>query len=275
MIPHFMRYALPAATLVFLPTTASAQIGPLIDWINKMSGPQFWGAGVAVSWGYRPGQFLQISEVDAVADLVGPGFEPGTRGGQCVASIRTRLASVDATFAYDEDLVDRIHEQLPAYRTQAGRGAAAVQERSICELSNAVDRLDMFSRDPMSGVIFRFEGFAGVDRTSGDDPYDVYVVRFQSTVGYLSALNIELEAGVAVEHFMGDIDAFWHVSYPILLSWHPVPRHRSRFARAFRVGTGVRIYPEFDDGVFGPAFDLEDGLEFVPTVFFGFDFRIR
>lgn len=257
--------------------TAGAQVGPLIDWIHKLSGPQFVQPGVKVIYGYEPGIDLDIEEFQALARELREFALEGIRPSGSPDALSARAAQLTGV-EFRPELVHRIQQEVSALR----KGRATLAPTALAVRLNRLDQAlteletDLDALDPGEGVRARLSVMAGKAVFSDDvvepDSAAVNIITFSPTVEYLFTQYLGIEAGVSVHHFHGDFDEFWNVSFPVRGVIRPFARQRSPWARAWSANAGVNIFMPFREGAFAPVSSVnESGVEVVLTAALNFD----
>lgn len=285
------------------PAPATAQLGSLIDKIQEMSGPEMFYLGPTFRWGYQPGQAVdpaglrQIDSAQMRLDRLVPsspeGEAPGILesrvilAGQCLGetgALIERLTSQDGF--YDERSIDRYRENRRRLQWLAGEIPDLTEDREVragsvalfaglaCRQPEILARA-LENPDPMHGVVGRFGLYSGTD-TRLDRPLEVDVrgLMAQLSAEYLLAfpmrrgVNVGLEAGLSLHYFYGDVDPFFHPTFPIRLNVHPFARCRSWVTRNIRFGGGIHVIPPFRSGAFDGIYTLDDEWEVGPLNFF-------
>lgn len=279
-----------------LPVPASAQLGPIIDRIQKMSGPRMVYYGPVYRWGYQPGQQVDGDRDEpaererAVAlewaggpaiDALDPGYRSAAAA--CARSAADLIRAMGDGF-FDEESIDRARanrerlERLgrrlrdPSPDDPAG-GDLSRQFRDVaCMQPNL---LGLATPDPMGGWVWRIGVQHGRD-IGNDRPagVDVFGLAGQLSVEYLAAwpmrqwINFGLEAGVAGHYFHGDFDEFIHPTFFAKINVHPFTRCSGWVWRNFRAGINAHLVPPFGSDAFGGIYPLENGWEATRPDFF-------
>lgn len=258
------------------PAPVSAQLGAIIDQIQKMSGPAMLYIGGSYRGGYQPGQSPDTTRTsgDRTAELL-PRLHQDYRASasRCAETIQARLRLMADNF-YDERSIDRFRAQrarLASLTKQVGRegqldsGLSRDIGNILClQMNNLTDA----TISPKYGVVWRIGLFYGWD-TREDRPDDVDIrswmaqgtLELQFPFRRLDSFDVGLEAGLAVHSFFGDFDNFRHLTIPVKFNVHPFARCEGWIPRNLRVGTGFHIVPDFDAGAFGGVYELGDDWE--------------
>lgn len=256
------------------PGPAHAQLGTIIDMIQKMSGPAMRYYGLAYRWGYQPGQ--ERPRRTAVVPGIAIALEgmPRDEALACVTQTQSLLADLDAEF-YDERRVDRFRESRRRLNRLANRihqdtvGGATMLWREYANIACGQPRLLRGAvPDPLGGFTWRLGLYGGSD-TRDDRPADtdVYGAMAQLTLEYLApspmtqGLNVGVEFGASLHYFFGDIDGFFHPTFPVRLNIHPFARCEGWLLRNFRFGTGFHLIPPFRSGAFEGLYAMDDEWE--------------
>jgi hypothetical protein len=89
------------------------------------------------------------------------------------------------------------------------------------------------------------------------------------------ATEREVETGIGIHHYFGDVEPFWSVSLPLLVVARPLVTNDSRFLRSLRINFGANIFAPLDNDAFEPVTQIpETGFEWVWTGFVSLDFPI-
>lgn len=262
-----------------LPVPASAQLGAIIDRIQKMSGPTLLYVGPIFRWGYQPGQRLE-PEVDLAPYPRPIRGELNRESLDCAQQARAIIDSVNENDFYDELSVDRyrankrrISRLLEGITdiTSAERQVAAVAEfrEIVCEQPGLLS-LAIRDTDPLGGFVWRIGASYGWD-IGNDRPAGV---DFMSLKGELSGeyryafpmrqwINVGVEAGITGHYFHGGFDSFIHPTGFAKVNVHPFSRCRGWLLRNARFGTGLYAVPPFDSGDFNDIYQMEDKWEWI------------
>lgn len=276
-----------------------AQAGPFIDWIHKLSGPEFdlrweWLPLNRITLGRQRGLQLSESHVDNILRTVQSArtFVPNA----CTVS-REALDSLKGPGVFRAQLIHRLRgaEKAAAHSIQVlgppqvpGANQVQADERNkrltelrgrTCAIRRDVSSLLQDPRAVQQGLIFRFSYL-----TDGIASDSIIIRSFQLTLEYmLPPLTLTVrgravpiyfgaEAGIAWHRFKvtGGRD-FTHVSSPIFLNLHPFPG--SKFVSPLRIGGGYHIFRPFDAEAFRPVLELEPAnvVEVVPAVYVEYD----
>lgn len=267
------------------PAPGSAQLGAIIDQIQKMSGPTMLYFGPIFRWGYQPGQRLEPEvdsvAVDSVVDAARISGELRRELLDCAQQARAILDSVNEDDFYDELSVDRYRaNERRIQRLQEGIGVTTTDERQVAALANELREivceqprllsLAMRDRDPRGGLVWRIGAAYGWD-IGNDRPAGVGVL---SLKGELSAeyryafpmrqwINLGVEVGITGHYFHGGFDSFIHPTGFVKVNVHPFSRCRGWLLRNARVGTGLYRVPPFDSGDFNDIYQMEDKWEWI------------
>ena len=299
-----------AASICFaFSTPAHGQAGPFIDWIHKLSGPEFVGLKASLRHGYRPGQRIPRAEIAVLRNNIEQlrahydadvsamrafgawtdAFANNSTLDQCSEVAEQLLGQLDGTSSYDAHIVDQIradvrtlNEILPftlasLQARRAGRAVGLVlpitaEESEIrpCRIARQLYELQRHSNRIDPG-----EGFIPrLGIFAGRDLHtNIWALSVSPTLEYVLPFNIGIESGIALHYFTaGEISDFWHASFPVRLNWHVLPRHPNRFLRTLRAGVGAHVFLAFRDTAFAPLYDLEDtGAEIVFAFLVGMD----
>lgn len=274
-----------------LPAPLAAQ-GPFIDWINKMSGPQLQTYGVTFRFpdnrpgkvfGYNPGQRLEEGELaillQAASLLRGANADAALN---CALSAYERFSPRDA--AFHEAGVDSWRAQLrgalaDALVRQTRTAQAEAQIEAIRNLTCGLSNAELAS-DPGWGIRFRGRATFGRDRQNPDrTETKIHVLSPQLTAELLFGIGGEhrqyfgIESGIAGWYWFGEgVESFFSTSVPVFLNYHPFARCSSWLLRNFRLGGGVHIFSDIDEGRFGEGvFPEEVGGEVIWTFFASLD----
>lgn len=277
--------------------TLHAQLGGVMDFIHKLSGPRLTYDGVTFRFGYQPGQRIDrdlVTRLDiarnrvAARDLaVEPERAARDAMSACINDIVTITQGTDSDIAFAEGKVDRarvaLNQHVRMMTEESLRAAPAATPRfaalraAVCETRD--DFADLLNDvDPNHGFVARVGIFTGYDADNDDRTGKIYSTLIQGTLEYrfrLEGANLGVETGFAAHYFHGDISPFWHRSYPLLLNFHPFARSRFWLLRNFRLGGGVHVFKPFDDDAFVPVLPPQDeGWEVKGSGFVGLDISL-
>lgn len=276
--------------------TLHAQLGGVMDFIQKLSGPRLTYDGVTFRFGYQPGQRIDrvlVTRLDAAherADSVNLAERERAAHvamSTCVNDIVDITQGTDPDVAFAEGKVDRAREALNQHirllTEESLRAAPAATSRfaalraALCETRD--DFADLLNDvDPEHGFVARVGVFTGYDVDNDDRTGKIYSTSIQGTLEYrfrLEGANLGVETGFATHYFHGDISPFWHRSYPLLLNFHPFARSSSWLLRNVRLGGGVHVFKPFDDDAFVPVLPAQDeGWEIKGSGFVSLDISL-
>ncbi len=278
---------------------ANAQIGPLFDWIHKLSGPQFVGGGGTFSVGYRPGLKLDPMAIQRVLDRVGAlrAWERLHLDGPVRVDLDTlqvwaaaamqQAATLRWDIAYSERDVQRVRTALARIARElpdTGQVQLAALEKLSIAVARArfharqlLDALDVLAHDPDAvdpgrGVRARLTFFGATDHTT--DSTAANIISIRPTVEYLVQRNFAVETGISMSYYSGDIRPFWSFSYPVLLVYRPSPG-AAWFWRAIRLGAGVHVFAPFPSGAFNAVYRPVDvGWKVKASIMASLDFSL-
>ncbi len=277
--------------------TLHAQLGGVMDFIHKLSGPRLVYDGVTFRFGYQPGQRIDrvlLTRLDSARDLansVNVAAEPVRSArdtmSACVNDIVAITEGIAPDVAFAESKVDRARVALNQHirmLVEESRGAApaetprfAALRAALCETRD--DFADLLNDvDPGRGFVARLGVFTGYDVDNDDRTAKIYSTLIQGSVEYrfqLEGADLGFEIGLAAHYLHGDISPFWHRSYPLLLNFHPFARSRSWLLRNIRLGGGVHVFKPFDEDAFVPVLPPQDeGWEIKGSGFVGLDISL-
>lgn len=297
--------ALGVAVCFGFATPGYAQAGPFIDWIHKLSGPEFVGIKASLRHGYRPGQRIPRDEIALLQENVRSlqalaipadmrrswmdAFTPLSTLSECSEIAGQLISQLSHGSTYDAPIVDQIRSDLRELNEVLPFTLASLQARTDgrplglvipltaeeseirpCRIARHLFELqrDPDNLDSGEGFIPRLGIFAGRDLHT-----NIWALSVSPTLEYLLPFNIGIESGVALHYFTaGEIEDFWHASFPVRVNWHIVPRHPNRFLRTLRLGVGANIFLPFSATAFSPLYDLEnEDTEIVFAFLFGLD----
>lgn len=274
-----------------------AQLGGVIDVIQKLSGPKLIYYGGTFRVGYQPGQRIGLDLVAELEDARGrlPDRSPPPAEsaqvaalGTCVANIGRVVRGMLPDLAYSEARVDRLRAALHHHtralnrlyvdgRATEGAARSGTLRLAICNTQEELEDLTN-EVDPENGFVARFGFFTGYDIDNDDRSDKIYAAIVQTTVEYrflVSAFNLGVESGYIAHYFHGDISPFWHSSFPLYVNYHPFARNSSFLARNIRIGGGLQFFKPFEAGAFAPVLpDDDEGWESKWALYIGLDFSL-
>lgn len=293
----FIRPAcLVALLLAFGGQRAHAQLGGILDKLQKLSGPEFRQAGVYLRMGYQPGQIPPTDVARRVQDqlrnipaIAAP--ERIERIGACAqrfssisfpAGQRYDEAAVDRMRARWYRISDRIRDLQRLQQEAAGPSLLTIEELAEVDAAECglVRELRDLVGDPSKvvdphGLLRRIGIFYGWQVNRPDPSRDrIKFFRVEPNIEYRFSIiqlrdfdvGLGLELGVGVNYFFGSgIESFLHPSIPMVVNIHPFTGHHVGILRSLRLGWGLVLFPPFDADDFLPAWpDMEERWELVP-----------
>ena len=285
----------------FVPNAATAQAGPFIDWIHKLSGPRFfWQWGGRLTTGYQHGVPVKRSTLDELRDSVdslrGKTGELSVReqawksafdrSGACQARLALLVDSLSESVMYRARTVDNLDRDAsrlvndlkelsrPGARLRFSETEAA---EVFCSVGATMGRLAT-----LRPLVVPDHGMAATLSSywkTNEDGVSIWTT--QLTLEYVLPpvylpvrvngkhvpLQFSAEAGVARHRFGGVLTrSFDHWSSPLLLNWYPLPK-AIRPLRPLRATAGYIIFRPFDADDFAPLEPLDppNVVEIVPT----------
>lgn len=278
----------------FTGSGVAAQLGGVIDVIQKLSGPKLVYYGGTFRAGYQPGQRIRPAEATALqaargrlSDRDRPPAESARVAllEECIDSISQLIGGMQPDLAYSEASVDRLRAALHhharaidrLYVTDTVPTRSLTLQRAICRTREEIEDLTN-EVDPGNGFVARFGFFTGYDVDNDDRADKIYAAVVQTTVEYrflVSVLNLGVETGYMAHYFHGDISPFWHSSFPLYVNYHPFARNSSFLARNIRIGGGLQFFKPFEAGAFAPVLpDDDEGWESKWALYVGLDFSL-
>lgn len=274
---RLLRTACAALSLCILDVgVAEAQVGPLIDWIHKLSGPKFVQFGTTFSLGYEPGLRLDTAVINWLQANA-----PARVSGDDLTRLSSLLANAESlpkTY-YRAKMVERVHmEARRAMNATTDPARDAHIDRVVPAIVDLLTDIDALDRG--SGVRARLSISAG-DAVSSDgeiepDSAAVKVLTISPTVEYLFSRPFAAEVGVNFHRFSGDFDPFWNFSIPVRAVARPFVNHELRLLRAVRANIGFNLFTPFEEEAFLPVSPIaESGWEIVWAGSIGLDIPIE
>lgn len=274
---------------VFNPAAANAQVGPFIDWLQKMSGPRFSRVGLTYRFGYNPGQYFSADQIlafdaayTALARNAGLEAQPSDGARSCLRNAFAYVEAFDTLYGYSERQVDRLRSEMRQLRRDLAKrrapGELGQLLEPVCSVTRNVQSLitDPGTRDPGWGFTYRLGVFFGHDRFNIYRDEAVHAVSLLGTIEYRKTfyprrLDFGLEAGAAYNRFFGDIEeAFGTFSIPVYLNYYPFARCSSWLLRNTRFGAGPNFF-WYPADAFEPLYTLDTRSEVVWTFFLAVD----
>lgn len=281
---------------------AQAQVGDLIDWLHKMSGPSLTTYGIKYRFpdneprkllGYNPGQSVDGGVVRSIQGALASlqALSPAETAGvaQCLNAASVRAESLTGADFFHEGSVDLLRRDARTLARRVGAvGAAgpdAVQRQALLTVADyqACDLLLQLQNLPPDrewGIRFRVSAAYGHDRENDDrDQQSIHILNLQATTEGLvtfpilgHSIALGLETGIARWHWFGDFPDFASHSIPLVGNLYPFARCRGWLLHNFRIGAGWQFFAPIDRDRFLPIeFDDVDGWEAVQHVFVGID----